>query len=332
MSFVVDGAEWDFNNWPVDDVVRSIEALIERVWIARDRNEVVWVGDDLQTRHVLGNNSLWSLLSPDSPITLPVELWQELASWLGAAPRYSDTEPWPEGIIETLLQVGTDPIKENCDLAWAHHHVRQGRAIACLSIKRSGPCNTVSSLGQAQVHWVVNEATNRDFWRDAIDVEGGSAASLERLAPHAFPDLYFHVDVWQGLSKFAGGYLSVRRELLRYLAVLDDHGAWAFICPPPALAIGEPIGPDANALPTNQIIEKRFLGLNLSMAPENPNVYANGGCRRSREIEIGATTLYCEWHGKLEPHRNRVHVHPPVPLSDRRVVIAIFHEHLPLPT
>lgn len=67
------------------------------------------------------------------------------------------------------------------------------------------------------------------------------------------------------------------------------------------------------------------------MAPENPDVYLDNRCRRAREIAIGERTLYCEWHGKLELHQNRVHIHPPVIESNGKVIIAFFHEHLPLP-
>lgn len=331
MAFVVDGAEWNFNGWTKQQVVGAIETLVARVWIARDRDEVVWIGDDLQTRPVLGARDLWSLLSPDAPITLPSELGHELAAWLGSAPRYLDAEPWPDGILETLIQVGLLPAQQNSDQAWAHHNVRLGRSVACLSLKQSGPYNTVSQLGNAVVHWVADEATNRAFWRAAIDDEGGSAETLERLAPHAFPSLYFHTDVWQGLRSFAGGYHAARAELQRYLTSLDDHGAWAFTFPPPALAPGEAAGLDGNALPPNQLVERRFRGLNLDMAPESPDVRADGNCRRAREIGVGDRILYCEWHAKLEPHRNRIHVHPPVPESNGKVVIAKFHQHLPLP-
>jgi hypothetical protein len=75
VGLVVDGAEWNFNGWSEDDIVKSIERLISRVWTARDRNEFVWVGEDLQTRYVLGNHDLWSLRSPDAPIKLSAELW-----------------------------------------------------------------------------------------------------------------------------------------------------------------------------------------------------------------------------------------------------------------
>ena len=330
MAFVVDSAEWCFDGWSVSEIADAIDGLLDRVQTARARNETIWIGNDLQTRPVLGVFDLWSLSAPSAPVTLSTELWQELAAWLVTAPCYLDGD-WPDGMTETLMQIGLDPPEENADLAWAHHHVRGGRAVGCLGLKRSGPHETLSSRGHASVHWIQDETTHRAFWRAAIDVEGDNEATLERLAYHAFPDLYFQDGVWRGLGRLAGGYLAVRRQLRRYLSVLDDHGKWAFTFPPPALSPGEVTELESNAQPSNQVIERRFHGLNLTMAPEKPAVSADPRCRSAREITIGKRSVFCEWHGKLEPHRNRLHVHSPIFESGGKVVIGITDEHLPLP-
>jgi len=330
MAFVADGSQWCFDGWHPQEIVDGFEKLLERVSVARDRNETVWIGDDLQTRHVLGALDLWSLFSPIAPIQLPAEIGQELAAWLGRAPHYADEKEWPDGLTDALIRVDDDAEVQNDDLAWAHHWVRAGRAVACLCLTQSGPHTTVSRQGVATVHWIQSEADHRAFWRSAVDVEGDNQETLERLAPHAFPDLYFHINVWRGVGRFGGGYAAVRGQLRRYLSVLDDHGCWAFTHPPPALHPGEPVLPAAGR-PSNQVIERRFHGFNLDMAPENPDVHSDGTCRRAREIELADRTLYCEWHGKLERHRNRIYIHEPVPEAGGKVVIAFFHEHLPLP-
>lgn len=332
MAFVVDGAEWRFDGIPAVEVAAAIDSLLERVWIAKDRGEVVWIGDDLQTRHVLGDFDLWSLSSGKTAVQLTPEVWQELAAWLGSARRYVDETDWPEGFPDaSTISIGEELAEENTDVAWAHHSVRARRAIACLGLRRIGQHSTVSTSGTAVVHWVTNEQGHRAFWLDAIDVEGDSTETLQRIAPHAFPDLYFDDGVWRGLNDFEGGYAAVRKTLRNVLFVLDTDGAWAFTAPPPPLTRREPPGPDLDARPSNQVIERRFRGFNLDMAPEKPDVFRDRTCRLAREIALGDATLYCEWHAKLEPHQNRVYVHAPVQASGGRVVIGIFHRHLPLP-
>jgi len=331
MAFVVDSSEWRFDGWTEAQVVGAIEKLLGRVQTARERGETIWIGDSLQTRSVLEGLDLWSLSAPEAPIHLPPDVCQELAAWLGSARRYLDDE-WPNGMEDTLLRIGDDEARDNEDVAWAHHHVRSGRAVACLSLIRFGLYETTSNLGTAPVHWVVDEAGHREFWRAAISVEGDDEGGLESLGPHAFPDLYFFDGAWRGLHRLGGGYLALRDVIKRYLCVLDDYGAWVFTCPPPALSPNE-TGADetTGGKPTNQVIERRFLGLNLNIAPEKPNVAADLACRTAREVTIGTKTLYCEWHCKIEPHRNRIHIHAPVPESGNKVVIAIIDEHLPLP-
>ncbi|WP_155640043.1 hypothetical protein [Burkholderia territorii] len=293
---------------------------------------MVWIGDDLQTRAVANGQDLWSLCDPTSAMSLPIDIQQELAAWLSSAPRYADEEVWPDGFDDSLIQIENGEPADNPDLAWAHHHVRAGRPVACLSLLRDAPAITTSSHGEATVFWVQSEPTHKAFWRAAIDLERDTEATLKRLAPHAFPDLHFHTGVWDQVRSFAGGYDAVRERLRAYLIALDDYGRWAFTCPPPALHPDEAVPNGApQGLPSNQIIERRFVGFALTMAPENPDVYLDRRCREAREITIGARTLYCGWHAKLEPHRNRIHIHPPVRESANKLIIAIFDEHLPLP-
>lgn len=334
MSFVVDGSEWRFDGWTGDQIEASLGALVKRLTCARERRERVWVGDELQCSHVLGDLDVWQLWSADSPVQLSRLLLQQLSAELGSLPRYLETDAheWPPGLQEADLKIDSDPVAPNQDVAWAHHCVRAGRAVACLGLRRRGPIRTISAIGEGTVHWVTSEAEHREFFRAAVDVERDVDATVARFAPHAFPDLWFSAGVWTQLRDFKGGYPAIRLELRHYLAVLDDWGGWALTDPSTELSPT----PDASshegaARPTNKVIADRFMGLGLDMAPEKGNVYKDKACRERREVTIGGRVLYCEWHGKLEPHQNRVHVHAPVSESAGKVVIAVFHMHLPLP-
>jgi hypothetical protein len=338
MAFVVDGSEWSFDGMTSAEIENALSRFAERTQVARDREEIVWVGDDLQTRAVLGGLGVWELKGSDSPVTLSEELWQELAAFFSMAPRYLDESDWPTGLTEhVVLTVDDLEPAANEDLAWAHHHVRSGSAVACLGLLRGGEHTTTSEVGTAQVHWVRTEPEHRAFFRAAIDVERDTEATLERLSPHAFPDLVFLPSVWRGLREFVGGYQLARGRLRQHLAVYDDHGAWAFTAPPPAEARG---GPEGEGAPGQRLIERRFALLGVEVAPENPNVKADKDCREARErtirhpdprYEPQTVVLYCMWHGKLESFRNRIHIHPPVAHSGNRLVVAIFSGHLPLP-
>lgn len=335
MAFVVDASQWCFDGWRGEDIVATLDAFFVRIYAANDRNEQVWAGDDLQSKPVLGENDLWSLFSPDAPVSLPQELRQELSAVMGRIAYYTDEEDWPDGFTEAdTLSIGGEPAVENLDVSWAHHNLRRRVPVACLSLVgcRAGAYDTVSECGSVTVFWVTVEREHRAFHREAIDVVGDGEAVIERMAPHAWPDLHFHDGIWHGLNDFQGGYHAVRVALRKCLSVLDDWGAWAFTCPPPALRPADPVDRAAGAMPSNQLIEKRLAGLGLTASPEKPNVYQDKKCREAREINLGDAVFYCEWHIKLAPDRNRVHIHAPHPNSNRLLIVAIFHEHLKLPT
>lgn len=331
MAFVVDGSEWVFDDWSKAEICDALDRILQRVNVARSRGEKVWIGDELQHRKVLGDLSIWEwYISPDADKNLPPELWQELSAWINSAPHYLDEEVWPEGMTETSIVVNDGSPSDNPDLAWAHHNIRAGNHVGCLCLREEGLIKTISVYGSVVIHRINSESGHRNFWREYIQ-ENDSLHILEKFSSNAFPDLFFYAGVWQGAGKLKGGYNAMRHEIRRYLALLDDQGHWTFTYPPPALDPNDMVQPVANTKPSNQLLERRFRGINLVMAPENPNVFADQQCRKEREIVIAGRTLYCEWHGKLQPHQNRIHVHAPVRESGDRVIIGIIDEHLSLP-
>ncbi|WP_297932322.1 hypothetical protein [uncultured Brevundimonas sp.] len=331
MAFVVDGAQWKFEGWTPDRVAASLENFLTLIEGSSAEDQAIWVGDDFQNRPMLNDLDIWSLFSEDSGLGLSRELLQELSAWLGSARYYSEEDQWPDGLDEPNLSVAGEPVRENFDIAWAHHSRRQGRPVACLSLTRDGQLNTTSSLGSAPIFFVNSEPGRRAFWRDAVAVEGNGHAQLQAFASRAFPNLFFAPDVLGSLRTLPGGYPAIRDRVTHSLSVLDDHGKWIFQAPPPVIRPDEPPGPNPHAPPTDRIIELRFQGFGIDIAPENPNVRQNRTSREAREISLSGETLYCEWHIKLEPHRNRIYVHRPTPESNQKVIVAIIHEHLPLP-
>ncbi len=49
---------------------------------------------------------------------------------------------------------------------------------------------------------------------------------------------------------------------------------------------------------------------------------------RLRDVEFNGQVYHCEWHSKIEPHRNRIHFCVIDGIAEARVLIGIFHEHL----
>lgn len=330
MTFIVNGADWRFDDVTADVVMQALDRFFEFASVSKERGEAIKLGDDFQSRPMRGVFSLWELFSPDAGLDLAGELSQELAAWLGPAQRYLDDD-WPDGVDETEITIAGEESVDNVDVAWVHHCVRAGRTAACFTIAEAAKVKTMTSAGAAFVHFVADEASRRQFWREAILFEGNDANSLRRNATHAFPDIWFVDGVLAHLDHLAGGYNASRHLVQKIFAVLDDWGRWIFTFPPPALTPDEPAAPVNQSLPPNQVVVARFTYFRLDAAPENPDVRLDRRCREARETTLAGRTLYCEWHVKLEPHRNRIHIHAPIPESGEKLVVAMIDEHLPLP-
>lgn len=330
MRFLLEETSWAWDGRDRAAYIERIEQLLDRLDVAYERDEPYAASRELLAQRVLGEHALTDLLwNPDLPLNVPPEVRQRIAALFNTMRYWDDEAEWPG--VEAKIG-DRDVLSPSAVLA--HARVAEGMATACLPLPGTyhGLCEVIVDERKELVHFVVDESSHRAFFRDALEVERANEAVLQALAPHAFPDLYFMDGVWDGLRHFEGGYARVRRDLHRFLATLDDHGAWVFADTTGRLSPGEPEPRDKNPKPvTNEIIEQRFKGLGLMMAPEKPNVRADGTCRRARERVLGTRTLYCEWHYKFEPHVNRAHIHPPIQESGGKLIIAIFRDHLPLP-
>lgn len=340
MSFVIDSSEWRFDGLTCAELEAAVQGLIERMSRVTARGETLWFGDDFQSRPMLAGRSLWQLFDEDEVLYLCRETQQELAALLNHLNCYSDEDPWPSHFEDlSFVSVAGAAQAENLDVLWAHLSALDGRATGCIGHARAGRINTQSKHGEIALHWLGDAACHSQFWRDAIVLEGDSAQTLRRLAPHAYPNLYFPETVWRGCDDFIGGYHSQSTELRRYLAALNDFGNWIFTASQDkGLVAGVPAVPASSvaegtvrASPSNQLVIHRFDQLRLNVAPEKPNVRNDKTSREAREIKVKEKFLYCEWHGKLQAHQNRVHFHAPVPESGGRLIVAIFTSHLPLP-
>jgi hypothetical protein len=329
MRFVLEESSWAWDGSDRDAYIERIERFLDRLDIARERDEPYAASSELLQQQVLGTSDLSDLLwNQDLPLNLPPEVSQRVAALFNSLTYWDEEVDWPAIEVSINGRMVVSP-----STALAHTRVSEGAAAACIPLPGTfrGRCEVLVDGRSAQVHFVVDEPSHREFFRDAFDVERPNEAKLEELARHAYPDLFFLDEVWGEIRHFEGGYARVRDSLHRLLAVLDDYGAWVFTDKTGRLSPHDPIRDNEPPKPvTDQLIQQRFIGWGFDVAPEKPNVRDDGICRRARERVLGSRTLYCEWHYKFG-HVNRAHIHPPVPESKDKVIVAIFRDHLPLP-
>lgn len=332
MSYVLDMQEWQLDTWNAQEITDALEGLLDFLDIAKQRGETVWIGRHFNDTKIYGDRSFWELFDRGLGLGLSNDLIQEFSGHFNSAIYYDDDEDsWPAKFSDmaSVAVNGGTPI-DNLDILWAFSLTSIRQACACVGLGREGRAQVSSDGVQITLHWVWLEESRAFFWRDALLVRGDSVDELRKIAPSAYPNLYFNDRVWRGCETLSGGYRTHSTELRRYLAILNDFGYWVFKGEPPYIDYPQR-AVYGRELPSAQLIERRFSHLKLNMAPEKPNVEKNEKCRQARTFDLDGRSLYCHWHGKLQAWINRIHIHGPVAESDNKVVIGFVADHLPLP-
>ncbi len=169
-------------------------------------------------------------------------------------------------------------------------------------------CNSASGPG-SPVFFLIDPPDAKAWWRALVEMEDFSAAELEEVAPLAFPTLDFVIETtWRQLRQFEGAYRDIRGQLIRHLSGLDDHavGVWS-----------------SNVEPT-RIVADMASRCGINCSPDSPQTHKNKKAMAERTVTLGESVIACEWHTKLEPHRNRIHFS----VDSGRVVVGIFTDHL----
>ena len=68
------------------------------------------------------------------------------------------------------------------------------------------------------------------------------------------------------------------------------------------------------------------LGINVSI---EGTTRRNERLMKRRDVEFNGRVYRCEWHSKIEGHRNRIHFYPGDETTEDRILVGIFHKHLP---
>lgn len=142
--------------------------------------------------------------------------------------------------------------------------------------------------------------------------------SLEIVRDNAnilFPNLVFHQDAWDGISKFKiakGQNERVMNQLVDHLAVLNDDVLDIWEC----------------NLDTNERekILKASHGIRASMESTKTRGQPSKMAERYFRFESRSSPVKCEWHTKLDFRANRIHFK--VEMRERRVYIGAITDHL----
>lgn len=188
-----------------------------------------------------------------------------------------------------------------------------GRTVGCLVVPtcpRRGVRTVGEDSSRAEVLFFAEAQDSRWVWRRVFGAERVPEHQFFGIATFAFPSLLLHPSLRFG--RFQGRYADIRDRVVGILAALDDHLARVLI--------------EHHGLPSAIAAAMGQYGVDLS--PESSNTRASRTLMAQREVIYNGTTYTCEWHAKLERHRNRIHFTLPHEGPDGRILVGIFAEHL----
>lgn len=313
MRFVIDDGPWAAADETGETIEAGLDHFSERLDVASERGEKTGLYEGLWDMAVIGETTVSDLLfERENPLGIRRDARTRLARQLDklSGLRFDET-------AARFLDVkvgGNTLLSPAAGFALASAQARQ--AVACLTPPTSGRMGAQPvSAGEARgtVHYVCDEPTHVEFFREAIRLENADEGAFAALSTSAFPQLHFVEGVWRGLRDLSCPYRDRRDQLIHALSVLNDSGQAIF------------------ALRRNQQIEAEFRSLGVEISPENTQTLEDGRCRRARERRFRDEVLVFEWHVKLEAHKDRIHVHPGVKASEHRPIVGIITVHLPLP-
>jgi hypothetical protein len=308
-ELVLDDTQWSAVTLSQEVLVAGIESLLERLRIAHDRGESVTTCAEYFSIICSPGVTVLDLMYDETLLSKDLRL--ELIRRLDKAHRIPDADLEH---LEVEFAGGASVFSPS--LAWAHALLGARRAVGCLTPTfslRRGPIVVFVCDVPRFVHFLPDEMSHVTFFRHAIELEGGDEGALRRLASSAFPRLRWATDVFRGLRDFSRPFVDMRDDLVRVFSVLSDHGASVF------------------ALRVEKDVVAQFAGLGLTISTETRETLLDEVCRTAREGSYKGCVLVFDWHVKIQPHIDRVHIHPGVPESDDCIVVGVMHRHLPLP-
>lgn len=217
-------------------------------------------------------------------------------------------EAWdedPELVVDPEVTVDGRPY-ESYALGRCVELAAQSYVVACVTLGGdiTAGVRGVGPTGH-EVCFLVESADRPLAVRHRIRVEAGDEDDFFALAAEAFPRLLFARGVT--FRKFEGRFGLLKPPVLDHLTAINDHFETAYR--------------DAHG---DLRIVSAQLGIDMS---NEGNTRASERLMRERDATVDDRTYRCEIHSKIEPHRNRIHLHPADDATSGRVVIGHFVRH-----
>jgi hypothetical protein len=313
MRFILDESSFVLEGLNEQTIQESLVELLGLIAHCRRQGQDVGRFSEVYRAPVGPSSEVHDLLFAEpAPIALPRDVR------LGVAAAIERCAIWDlndEEVVELEARLDGEPLLFAPSVVFVHKSVgeRTGRSCLVLRCSRRSGERVVEVAGVSRaLHFIGAPDDTPCFYRSLFELEDVDERQYMQLAPLAFPRLTFADALDRQFRRFSRPYASIREDVTRHLAALNDNWETAFD--------GHP--------PPNEVAQRMRALANVDISPESPNTKANQRAWNQRRIVLGSRALYCEWHMKLLPTADRIHFHPGNPTIDQGPIIGIFAEHL----
>ncbi len=308
---VLDESSFNFRDLTDSQVESGLNELDEQLALLRQAQHSVAKSSIIYDIDCRDGIDIYSFLFLNDTSKVSRDTRQRTYLTFDRLPFWDDSD-CPEVPFECRIDNGGPAISPSVGYALVAR--LQDRSVACLtfpSCHSNGFRHVAADCGGGEVYFFTLQDDLKDFWRSIFSVEDVPESLFHETAVVAFPDLVLHSSL--AFSHFDGKYLDLRHPVVEILAALNDHFARVLH--------------ECKGIPHDIQGAMGHYGVDLS--PESPKTRSSAKLMAKRDVDYEGAKYRCEWHAKLEPHRNRVHFTLPSPELGDRVLIGLFVDHLP---
>lgn len=305
---VIDEASFDFRDLANEALEIHMDKFNDTVWALRNADMQAWKPPMFEASSCYDSYELFDFLMSGPGTAVDRDTRYRFFGLIDKCSEWDSSVPNCDEVALT----GADPVMA-MSVAFALTLVLRHQGVSCLvfgACTRRGFVNVDSEIGSAELFFFTEVGELLHFWRTLFEMEDVTEADFFDWASLAFPNLVFY----SGLSfrRFDGSYRDMRPHVVNHLSVLNDHFLTAHRA----------------AHGISQQVEGALADLGCpGVSPESPKTHQNERVMRQRDVNYAGDVIRCEWHTKIEPHRNRIHFAFGSFLSSK-ILIGIFVNHL----
>lgn len=308
---VIDEASFDFRRLSPNVIEEYLHSFTQAVGKLRDDSVEPRKPPEMAYAPCTDEDGLYEYLWSDRARSIDPETRRDFFVQIGNCPDWDESAP---SAVDVSIE-GSEPAMA-LSVGFALWNVRRGHGVSCLVFGVCGRAGFLSARdadGEKRIFFFADAGTLKEFWRDLYTLEKVPEAEFLTLTSRAFPSIDFCAGLTFRRFETTQGLMA---DVIRHLAVLNDH----FMA----------VAAECKWEPEKIQARLRPLGI-AGVSRESTNTRHNDRLMHLRDVLHQGREIRCEWHTKIELHRNRIHFAfgEEYDSASERIFVGIFVRHLP---